>query len=166
MAYENDRINLLVPRLRTFDADQTDRPFSSSDADMLLRLLCFFAPSHDIPVEMLRLGTSLRNRWTKEGSTATRKSSVHHNLAAFISDEIRTDAALQALVELGVILFATVNGHKTYKIRPRLIEETLAKLESDCIKFWKQQALLVSYHAITWKYIEPRYVTPRILRSL
>ncbi|KAK2761093.1 hypothetical protein CKAH01_16388 [Colletotrichum kahawae] len=155
MAYENDMINSPVPRLRTFDADQTGRPFSSSDADMLLRLSCFFAPLHDIPVEMLRLGTTPRNRWTKNGSTATRQSRVHPNLAAFISNQRRTDAALQALVESGAISFDTVNGHKTYKIRPRLMEETLAKLELDCIKFWKQQALLVLYHAITWKYIEP-----------
>ncbi|KAI8272752.1 hypothetical protein K4K59_011166 [Colletotrichum sp. SAR11_240] len=105
---------------------------------------------------MLRLGTTPRNRWTKNGSTATRQSCVHPNLAAFISNERRTDAALQALVESGAISFDTVNGHKTYKIRPRLMEETVAKLEPDCIKFWKQQALLVLYHAITWKYIEPR----------
>ncbi|WQF76964.1 Putative tetratricopeptide-like helical domain superfamily [Colletotrichum destructivum] len=129
---------------------------SGNDVNILSTLSSFFAPEKEIPLDMLHRGATPRNRWSKKGDIQARDSNVDSEVAAFLKDRNRVARALEKLCQSGEAAKPPV-AHMVpewYTISQSLRERTLAKLDGEQRKFWKEQALLVAYYALPWKNIE------------
>ncbi|KAL0764103.1 hypothetical protein CaCOL14_013430 [Colletotrichum acutatum] len=150
----NDKTNPAILPRPSFPS-QSSHDFLCDDTDKLLRLSYFFASSYHVPVDMLRSGTAPRCRWSKEGDVVCRQSSVHPHLVSFINDQTRLEDAIDKLTEKRYIECTTTDGLKMYRLLPNGSSKALDGLDQESASYWKRQALLVSYHAIPWKYLEP-----------
>jgi len=125
---------------------------SDKDVNDLLTLSSFFAPATKIPLDMLHRGATPRKRWNKEGGIESRASNVDPGLASLLADRNRVICVLEKLRQSGDA--ATYPAHESYTINDEARRRTLDSLDGEQQKSWKEQALLVAYHALSWKNIE------------
>jgi len=145
-------------RLHSLVAASEAVPGSSSartdDANLLLVLLCFLAPSAEIPSNILFRGATRRKRWNIQGKIEE-TDAVHAGLApeigSFLSDIPRLDKAFH---ELHMSSAVVKNSEEIYTLEKAIASRVRESLPLECFHFWKCQALIAVYRAIPWKYIE------------
>ena len=129
---------------------------TTEDGRFLSLLLSFFSPSCKITHDFLLRGGSPRKRWTPDGGNEEVDASTTNlspELTRLLSDPARLSHALSVLstnVLKDVDHSYILNTEEVTRIRQDLATEAL--------NFWKTQALIVSYRAFPWQYIEPRSV--------
>ncbi|KAF4448910.1 hypothetical protein F53441_7734 [Fusarium austroafricanum] len=126
----------------------------SEDASVLLVLLSFLSPCEKIPLELFTRGSTPRKRWTIQGeielADATRVG-LASGLVDLLSDSQRLTQAFGELCQSAAVL---KYPDETYHLNEDMSARVLRGLASDALPFWRQQALVVAYRAIPWKYIE------------
>lgn len=126
------------------------------DADMIGKLVSFFAPSQQFTQHLLCRGGSHRRRWTKEGGIEevdAMCAGLWKELAAVLSDAQRLSDALNYLK--GTLLQPFDQG---YVLNDDMSGRIRKSLSADDLRLWQSQALIVVYRAIPWKYIEITFV--------
>lgn len=127
----------------------------TSDARLRL-LLSFLSPNCKITHDfLLRAGTS-RKRWTLCGGVEevdATAAGLAPELTGLLSDAPRLSNALSSLSP--AMLKKTNQG---YTLDIDAVKSIHQDLPTEALIFWKTQALIVSYRACPWKYIEPRSV--------
>jgi hypothetical protein len=126
----------------------------SEDASVLLVLLSFFSPCEKIPLNLFVRGSTPRKRWTVEGKVefvdATRVG-LASELMDLLSDAQRLTQAFGELCQSAAVLRYP---DETYHLNEDMSARVHRSLASDTLPFWRQQALVVAYRAIPWKYLE------------
>ncbi len=121
---------------------------------MLLVLLCFLAPSAKIPLDILFSGATPRKRWNVHGEIEE-TDAIHAGLApelgSLLSDIPRLSNAFH---ELNLLSALSKNSAQTYTLDEAVATRACKSLPPEHFSFWKRQALVVTYRAIPWKYIE------------
>ncbi|KAF5267317.1 hypothetical protein FOXYS1_1820 [Fusarium oxysporum] len=133
-----------------FDASST----RSEDASVLLVLLSFFSPCEKIPLELFTRGSTPRKRWTIEGEVElvdATKVGLTSWLIDILADGQRLTRAFRELCQLAAVL---KYPDETYHLNEDMSARVHRSLAPDALPFWRQQALIVAYRAIPWKYIE------------
>ncbi|KAF4991779.1 hypothetical protein FGRMN_7619 [Fusarium graminum] len=126
----------------------------SEDASVLLVLLSFFSPCERIPLDLFACGSTPRKRWTVEGEIElvdATKVGLALGLIELLTDDQRLTRALTELCHSAAILRYS---DETYHLNEDMSARVHRSLASDALPFWRQQALIVAYRAIPWKYIE------------
>ncbi|KAH7236328.1 hypothetical protein BKA59DRAFT_308141 [Fusarium tricinctum] len=126
----------------------------SEDASVLLVLLSFFSPCEKIPLDLCARGSSPRKRWTVEGETElvdATKVGLAPGLVDLLSDTQRLTQAFFELCQSAAIL---IYPDETYHLNEDMSARVHRSLASDALPFWRQQALIVAYRSIPWKYLE------------
>lgn len=128
----------------------------TDDSKLLLILLCFLADS-DISVDLLYFGATPRKRWTEEGGIV--EMGAHYiglmpNLERLLSDRPRISNAFNELHGMAAI---AKNANGGYVLDAATRARILGTLPSPNHRPWRQQALLLTYRSVPWKYLEPRY---------
>lgn len=136
----------------------------SDDANILFLLLSRLAVKEPIPLAMLLLGTTSRKRWTQAGGVADVEATdvgLSSELARFVSDPKRLDDAFRELGGCQPSSWTTASPLRLLEDGLYSIDEAVANrlndelhLSTAVATFWKEQALIVSYRAIPWKYLE------------
>ncbi|GKT61116.1 NB-ARC domain-containing protein [Colletotrichum tofieldiae] len=139
-----------------------DSTLSGNDVNILATLSSFFAPTTEIPLDMLHRGASPRSRWSKKGGIQARPSNVDPALATLLKDKNRVACALEGLCQSreATTCPAASMVPDSYTISRSLRDRTLANLDGEQQKFWKEQALLVAYYSLSWKNIEAGIPNP------
>ncbi|CAG7555081.1 unnamed protein product [Fusarium equiseti] len=126
----------------------------SEDASVLLVLLSFFSPCEKIPLDLFIRGSTPRKRWTVEGKielvNATRVG-LASELVDLLSDAQRLRQAFGELCQSAAVLRYS---DETYHLNEDMSARVHRSLAPDTLPFWRQQALVVAYRAVPWKYIE------------
>ncbi|PTD04502.1 hypothetical protein HYE67_001031 [Fusarium culmorum] len=126
----------------------------SEDASVLLVLLSFFSHCEKIPLDLFVRGSTPRKRWTVEGNiefaNATRVG-LASELVDLLSDAQRLTRAFDELCQSAAVLRYP---DETYHLNEDMSARVHRSLVPDTLPFWRQQALVVAYRAIPWKYIE------------
>lgn len=126
----------------------------SEDASVLLVLLSFFSPCEKIPLDLFVRGSTPRKRWTVEGKielvNATRDG-LASELVDLLSDAQRLRQAFGELCRSAAVLRYS---DETYHLNEDMSARVHRSLAPDTVPFWRQQALVVAYRAVPWKYIE------------
>jgi hypothetical protein len=126
----------------------------SEDASVLLVLLSFFSPYEKIPFDLCARGSTPRKRWTVEGEIElvdATKVGLAPGLIDLLAD---TQRLTQAFVELCQSAAIFIYPDETYHLNEDMSARVHRSLASDALPFWRQQALIVAYRAIPWKYLE------------
>jgi hypothetical protein len=127
--------------------------FHSEDANILLLILSFFSTHHEIMLDLLFRGTMPRKRWTSAGEVeeldATRVG-LDPELIGLLSDTSRLARAFHELEASKSIL----SDSGSYFINEDCVSCIRNNLPQECLAFWKLQALVVAYRAVSWKFIE------------
>lgn len=137
-----------------FEAVTGSSDIHSEDANVLLVLLSFFTSSEKIPLDLLRRGATPRKRWTAEGGvkkTDAIRAGLAPELCTLLSDNSRLANALH---ELALSSTVSKDSDSIYTLDEAVGTRVRERLSTDHLSFWKQQALVVAYRAISWKYIE------------
>ncbi|KAL2276404.1 hypothetical protein FJTKL_00918 [Diaporthe vaccinii] len=137
--------------LETSGGSSTFTP--AGDAEILARLVSFLSPVQKLTHDFLTRGGSRRRRWAVNGSTEETdalSAGLTPELAHLLSDHDRLSRALDQLS--GSILETLDQGYVLNEDTAGRIRQDLSPEES---LFWKCQALITTYRAIPWKYIEP-----------
>lgn len=126
----------------------------SEDAHVLLTLLSFLTTSEEIPLDLLFRGATPRGRWTAQGEIkevdATR-AGLAPELRSILSDLQRLGNACH---ELDLWSAVSKNSDQAYTMSEAVARRVRENLSPELLSFWRCQALLVTYRAIPWKYIE------------
>lgn len=138
-------------------SETTARLDGSPTSDARLRLLLsFLSPNCKITHDfLLRAGTS-RKRWTLCGGVKevdATAAGLAPELTGLLSDAPRLSNALSSLAP--AMLKEIDQG---YTLDMDAVTRIHRELPTEALMFWKTQALIVSYRACPWKYIEPRSV--------
>ena len=126
----------------------------SEDANTLLLLLCFLAPSTKVPPDILFRGATCRKRWNVQGEIEE-TDAIHAGLApevgSLLSDIQRLSNAFH---ELHLSSAVSKNSDQTYTLNEAVASRVRGSLPLNHFSFWKCQALIAVYRAIPWKYTE------------
>lgn len=126
----------------------------SEDASILLVLMSFFSPYDKIPLDLLVRGSTNRRRWTADGKIETVDAipvGLVPELAELLSDASRLSNIFEELCRVSAILKYSDDAYHLNEDMSARIHESL---DPKGLSFWRQQALIVAYRAIPWKYIE------------
>jgi hypothetical protein len=126
----------------------------SEDASVLLVLLSFFSPCEKIPLNLFVRGSTPRKRWTVEGNIEFADASrvgLASELVDLLSDAQRLTRAFDELCRSAAVLRYP---DETYHLNEDMSARVHRSLAPDTLPFWRQQALVVAYRAMPWKYIE------------
>ncbi|KAJ4132713.1 hypothetical protein NW754_015529 [Fusarium falciforme] len=126
----------------------------SEDASILLVLVSFFSPYDKIPLDLLVRGSTNRRRWTADGKIETVDAipvGLVPELAELLSDASRLSNIFEELCRVSAILKYSDDAYHLNEDMSARIHESL---DPKGLSFWRQQALIVAYRAIPWKYIE------------
>ncbi|KAF4342540.1 hypothetical protein FBEOM_3516 [Fusarium beomiforme] len=126
----------------------------SEDASVLLVLLSFYSPCEKIPLELFIRGSTPRKRWTIEGEIElvdANKVGLTSWLVDILADAERLTRAFRELCQLAAVL---KYPDETYHLNEDMSARVHRSLAPEALPFWRQQALIVAYRAIPWKYIE------------
>ncbi|KAJ4259591.1 hypothetical protein NW762_007521 [Fusarium torreyae] len=126
----------------------------SEDASVLLVLLSFFSPCEKIPLDLFVRGSTPRKRWTIEGKidlVDATKVGLTPGLVDLLADDQRLARAFGELCQSAAVL---KYSDETYHLNEDMSARVHRSLASYTLPFWRQQALIVAYRAIPWKYIE------------
>lgn len=143
-----------APSLGAVEAVTGSSDIHSEDANILLVLLSFFTSSEKIPLDLLRRGATPRKRWTAEGGvekTDAIRAGLAPELCTLLSNNSRLTNALH---ELALSSTVSKDSESIYTLDEAVGTRVRERLSADHLFFWKQQALVVAYRAIPWKYIE------------
>ncbi|KAK2006163.1 hypothetical protein LZ32DRAFT_544532 [Colletotrichum eremochloae] len=132
------------------------------DANLLLVLASFLAPGKEIPLDLFISGAGARIRWGSDGKLTESRSLVDAELSSVLADRPRLENAFKMLCSSGTIKKIEPD---TFSVSPDTCEAILTRLDNDQRQFWKQQALIVAYRALTWKYLEPSIPHPKLLQA-
>ncbi|GKT54677.1 NB-ARC domain-containing protein [Colletotrichum tofieldiae] len=132
------------------------------DADLLLVLASFLAPGKEIPLDLFIRGAGARTRWGSDGKPTESRSLVDAELSSVLADRPKLENAFKMLCSVGTI--KKINSD-TFSVSTDVSEAILISLDNDQRQFWKQQALIVAYRALTWKYLEPSIPHPKPLQA-
>jgi len=126
----------------------------SEDAGILLVLLSLLSTSEKIPLDLPFRGATSRRRWNAQGlieDTGASRAGLAPELSSLLSDISRLTNAFHELE-----LAATVsNLDQTYTMNEVISSRVHESLSPENLSFWRFQALVVTYRAIPWKYLEP-----------
>ncbi|KAK1990888.1 hypothetical protein LX36DRAFT_591717 [Colletotrichum falcatum] len=131
-------------------------------ADLLLVLASFLAPGKEIPLDLFIRGAGARIRWGSDGKPTESRSLVDAELSSLLADRPKLENAFKMLCSVGTI--KEINSD-TFSVSPDTCEAILTHLDNDQRQFWKQQALIVAYRALTWKYLEPSIPHQKLLQA-
>ncbi|KAI9146641.1 Calcium-dependent protein kinase 1 [Paramyrothecium foliicola] len=135
---------------------------SSEDAKVLLCLLSFLSTSDKIPLDLVR-GALPRKRWNEHGEIEE-VNAVHigldPELRGLLSDAPRLSNAFD---ELDSSLATSKHGDHTYTLNEAVASRVRGELDAEHFSFWKRQALIITYRAIPWKYIESTTLNTNLL---
>ncbi|GJC80348.1 hypothetical protein ColLi_03186 [Colletotrichum liriopes] len=132
------------------------------DADLLLVLASFLAPGKEIPLDLFIRGAGARTRWGSDGKPTESRSLVDAELSSVLADRLKLENAFKMLCSIGTI---KKTNSDTFSVSTDVSEAILISLDNDQRQFWKQQALIVTYRALTWKYLEPSIPHPKPLQA-
>jgi hypothetical protein len=127
----------------------------SDDAKILFVVLSFFASCEKIPEDLLIRGSTSRRRWNWCGEieeVAAIEAGLISELGSLLPDTARLNVAFHELMQLSAI--SEVSSH-VYMIDNDIATRVHESLCPEMITFWSEQALILTYRAIPWKYIEP-----------
>jgi len=127
------------------------------DSTLLLTLACMLA-DHEFSLDILSRGAAPRERWTEQGEVGEMAASyagLADDLCSFLSDPSRLRRAVDELERAST--FARTSDN-VYTLDASVRARVLAELAPDVACFWRQQALIVTYRSIPWKYLESAYV--------
>ncbi|KAF5019077.1 hypothetical protein F66182_8917 [Fusarium sp. NRRL 66182] len=131
-----------------------ERSTWSEDASVLLVLLSFFSPCEKIPLDLLARGSTARKRWTAEGEIEL-VDAARVGLASGLVDLLANTQRLESVFgELCQSAAVFRHPDETYHLNEDVSARVHQCVDSDALSFWRQQALIVAYRAIPWKYIE------------
>lgn len=125
----------------------------SKHARTLLFLLSFLKPSVGIASSFLSRGATPRKRWTPQGEAEEAdalRAGLDPELVSILSDRSRLESAFHELQRLNAV---SETGNQTYTLNEALATRVLGSLEQN-LPFWRDQALIVMYRGIPWKYLE------------
>ncbi|KAM0415914.1 hypothetical protein ACHAPT_013125 [Fusarium lateritium] len=131
-----------------------ERSGRSEDASILLVLVSFFSPYDKIPLDLFARGSTHRRRWTTDGKIETVDAipvGLVPELADFLTDLPRLRSAFEELCQFSAIL---KYPDEAYHLNEDMSARIHRSLAPEGLSFWRQQALIVAYRAIPWKYIE------------
>lgn len=126
----------------------------SEDAKTLFVVLSFLAPCEKLPKDLLIRGSTPRRRWNRHGEmeeVAAIDAGLVSELGSLLSDTPRLNDAFHELVQLSAV--SKVSSH-IYIIDNDVAARVRESLCPEMIVFWREQALMVTYRAIPWKYTE------------
>lgn len=126
----------------------------SDDANVLLALLSFMSPSHNFTINFLHRGANTRKRWNTEGGIDqfdALKAGLAFELKSVLADLRKLQVALE---ELSMCSAVSTNPDGAYTVDQAVAQRTRESL-SRHVDDWSSQALIVSYMAFPWRYLEP-----------
>lgn len=135
------------------EANPGSSGFHSEDADILLLILSFFSTRHGFTLDLFVRGAMPRKRWTSAGEIEELDAThvgLDTELIGLLSDTSRLAKAFHELESSRSV----VSKSGSYSINEDFVSYIRDNLPQDCLAFWKLQALVVAYRAISWKYIE------------
>lgn len=127
--------------------------YFSKDSCTLLLLLSSLKPSVVIASSFLLRGATPRKRWTPQGEAEEAdalQAGLDPELVCILSDGPRLENAFHELQRLDAV---SETGNQTYTLNEALATRVLGSLEQN-LPFWRDQALIVMYRGIPWKYLE------------
>ncbi|EDU40707.1 hypothetical protein PtrSN002B_006043 [Pyrenophora tritici-repentis] len=125
----------------------------SADANTLLLLLSFLSPNDPVPLDLLSRGATPRKRWTAYGEIeefSAEKSGLSPELSSLLSDDSRICDAIAELKRRSVV----TESEQMYTADEEVASQLRASLSVESRTFWKYQALIATYRAFPWKYLE------------
>ncbi|KAI8671822.1 hypothetical protein NCS57_00658600 [Fusarium keratoplasticum] len=129
--------------------------FRSDDAKVILTLLSFLSTSDPISLDLLSHGAAARKRWTTLGGIEE-VDAVHAGLAPelrnLLSDGKRLESVFDGLCLSSVV---SMDNDENYTLDEAVASRVREGVPAEDLPFWRCQALVVSYRAIPWKYIQP-----------
>lgn len=127
----------------------------SEDAKILLVLISFFSTVDKIPINLLFRGAAPCKRWTAQGGIEE-VDAIHVGLAPelldFLSDITRLERSFHSLIPSSAV---SKDHEQIYTLGKAAANHVRERLSAEDLLFWKYQALIITYRAIPWKYIEP-----------
>ncbi|KAF4471402.1 hypothetical protein FALBO_1686 [Fusarium albosuccineum] len=133
-----------------FDEDSA----RSEDASILLVLVAFFSPCDKIPLDLLVRGSTPRKRWTTDGTIETVDAiqiGLVPELIELLANTPKLGNAFDELCQSSALL---KHPDGTYHLNEDMSARIHRSLSPESLSFWRQQALIVVYRAVPWKYIE------------
>lgn len=125
------------------------------DSKLLLTVISMFASSQ-FSLQILSLGANPRKRWTEQGQIAEVACA---DLAPELKDLLSDVSTLrQAVDELERSSVVTKISDDRYTLDAATGASILTTLPPEIRQFWRQQALVIIYRAVPWKYLESAYV--------
>lgn len=125
------------------------------DANTLLALLCFLAPSESTHLDLLFRGATPRKRWNTRGEIEeidTTRVGLAPELCHLLLDLPRLSRASHELELLSAI---SKTSDQSYTVDEAITSRVYGNLSPELRFFWQSQALVISYRPIPWKCIEP-----------
>ena len=122
--------------------------------DVLLLFLSFLSPCDKVPLALFK-GASPRKRWTIQGGVEdveAAQTGLDPTLLGLLSDSSKLHNCLSKLHSASSI---SEHDSETISLDGGVVDRLHRSLSVEEACFWKVQALLVSYRAIPWKYLEP-----------
>lgn len=116
----------------------------------LLILLCFLAESK-VSADMLHRGGTPRKRWTVDGGIGDTRPLHGITFQPLLSD---LSALTEAMNELQRLSAVSIDIEGMYTLRRDMKASVLEELPPATYPFWRQQALIIAYRAVPWKYLE------------
>lgn len=132
----------------------------SEPTNTLLMLLCFLAPSVQVSLHHLHLGTASRKRWDTRGEmeeVEAVRAGLSPELLRLLDTPSVLATSLEELCRVNVV--GKVPGNSDmYALNEVLRARIRDSLPLDLQTYLRSQALLLTYRAVPWKYLEPKYV--------
>lgn len=126
----------------------------SEDGNLLLILLSFLKASEKIHLDLLFRGATPRKRWNEHGEIEevdARHACLAPELVNLLSDIQKLDDAFHELERSSTVL---KDPDQTYTVNENVVDRVRGGIPQAKVSFWRCQALIVTYRAIPWKYIE------------
>lgn len=127
---------------------------AAPDTDVLLPFLSFLSPCDKIPLDLFK-GALPRKRWTVQGGVEdvdAARMGLDPTLLGLLSDRSRLRNCLSELHSSSSI---SEHDSEAIGLERDVVDRLRKGLSVEDADLWKVQALLVSYRAIPWKYLEP-----------
>lgn len=128
----------------------------NEDSRNLGTLVSFLSPSHELTHDLLHRGGSPRRRWTVRGDVEevdATLAGLSKEITRLLSDSQRLSSALDDTST--TVLKKSDHG---FALDETVVSRVRQSLSEEQISYWKCQALIVAYRAVSWKYIESRSV--------
>ncbi|RSL49133.1 hypothetical protein CEP53_009263 [Fusarium sp. AF-6] len=106
-------------------------------------------------MDLLSRGAAPRKRWTTLGGIEE-VDAVHTGLAPELRSLLSDDKRLESVFDgLGLSSVVSRDHDQNYTLDETIASHARESVPAEDFPFWRCQALIVSYRAIPWKYIEP-----------